>query len=121
MRPVAVARFALSILCLGAFALTGCGIVPTRQTGIVGKWRSPDGNYIVEFTPSGKCSAHTRVQGREVGGDCTYTLTKDEITLHYPNPRAGSQDQTATWQYTLAGDALTVSVFGNSVTMKRVP
>jgi len=119
MRPAAAVRFMLSILCVSAITLAGCGIIPTPQTGVVGKWRSTDGNFAVEFTPSGKCSAHLLVQGHELGGDCTYTLSKDEITLHYPSP--GSQDQTATWQYTLTGDTLTVSVFGRSVTMKRVP
>ena len=63
-----------------------------------------------------------RMQGHDVGGPCKYTVDKDAITIRYfgmgANP-AGEPDRTATWQYTLNGDTLTVSVFGNSMALKR--
>jgi hypothetical protein len=120
MRNSIVARLALAIACQGAYVLTGCGpgVTPSPQSGIVGKWHSADGSYNVEFLPTGKCSARLRMQGREVGGPCTYTFDQQDITLHYPGMQPGG-DATATWHYTLAGDVLTVSVFGNSVTLQR--
>ena len=62
-----------------------------------------------------------RMQGREVGGPCTYTVDEDKILLHYQGMGSNSQNSTATWNYKLDGDNLTVSVFGNSLALKRVP
>ncbi|MFZ0036948.1 MAG: hypothetical protein WAK91_05985 [Candidatus Acidiferrales bacterium] len=111
----------LTIILQGAFFLGGCR-PPAPQTGIEGKWRSADGSYVVEFLPTGNCSARYNLHRRELGGNCTYTVDKDEITLHYPDAVAqgGSPNATAVWHYTLAGDVLTVSVFGNSMTLQRV-
>src|SRR5260370_36193806 len=46
------------------------GLPPSPQNRIVGKWRSADGSYVVEFLPTGKCSARYRMQGRELGRPC---------------------------------------------------
>jgi len=86
------------------------------------KWRSADGSYVVEFLPNGNCSARYNLNRREVGGACTYTVDKDDITLRYPGAAAqgGAPNATAIWHYSLAGDALNVSVFGNSITLQRI-
>jgi hypothetical protein len=57
------------------------GLPPSPQNRIVGKWRNADGSYVVEFLPTGKCSARYRMQGREFGGPCTYSADKDVITI----------------------------------------
>ena len=122
MNLAAVSDPLLAIILLSAFFLAGCLAAPAPQSGIVGKWRSADGSYVVEFLPSGNCSARYNLHSREVGGACTYSVDKDEITLRYPDAAAqgGAPNATAIWHYTLAGDALNVSVFGNSMTLQRV-
>ena len=115
-----------SLLVLGVLCLNACrpaGLKPAPQNGIFGKWRSADGSYDVEFLPTGNCSARYRMQGREFGGPCTYTADKATITIHYYGPDGNPQDgpdATATWDYSLAGDVLNVSVFGNSLALQRV-
>jgi len=112
------------ILALVALCLNACNpasMLAPRPHGIEGKWRSADGSYVVEFLPTGSCSAKMRMQGREVGGPCTYTVDEDKILLHYQGMGSNSQNSTATWNYKLDGDNLTVSVFGNSLALKRVP
>jgi hypothetical protein len=37
------------------------GLPPSPQNKIVGKWRSADGSYVVEFLPTGNCSARYRM------------------------------------------------------------
>jgi hypothetical protein len=105
--------------------LVACGI-PGVTSGphnpIEGKWKNADGSYVVEFLPSGDCSAHMRMQGHDVGGPCKYDVGKDTITVHYygmgANP-GNAPDRTAAWQYTLNGDTLTVSVLGNTMALQR--
>ncbi len=115
-----------SLLVLGVLCLNACGptgLQPSPQNGIVGKWRSADGSYDVEFLANGNCSARYRMQGREFGGPCMYTANKDTITIHYYGLDAKPQNgpnATATWHYSLAGDVLNVSVFGNSMGLHRV-
>jgi hypothetical protein len=114
-----------SLLALAVLCQNGCRDtdLQTPQNGVVGKWRSADGNYVVEFLPTGNCSARYRMQGRELGGPCTYSVDKDEITIRYHGPDAHPQDggpnASARWHYSLAGDALTVSVQGNSLVLQR--
>jgi hypothetical protein len=112
---------ALAVLCQNACGPAGLQLAPPH--GIVGKWRSADGSYNVEFQANGNCSARYRMQGQEVGGPCMYTVDKDTITIRYYGPDAHLQDgpnATATWHYSLAGDVLNVSVFGNSLALQRV-
>ena len=122
MKLATVSNLLLALILQSAFFLAGCGLAPAPQSGIVGKWRSADGSYVVEFLPNGNCSARYNLHRREVGGACTYTVDKDEITLRYPDAAAqgGAPDASAIWHYSLAGDALNVSVFGNSMTLQRV-
>jgi hypothetical protein len=100
------------------------GLPPSPQNRIVGKWRSADGSYVVEFLPTGNCSARYLMQGRELGGPCTYSADKDVITIHYYGPDAHPQDgepnAAATWRYTLAGDTLNVSMPGATLALQRV-
>ena len=113
---------ALAILCQNACSSTG--LPPTPQNGIVGKWRSADGSYVVEFLSTGNCSARLRMQGREVGGPCRYSADKDTITIRYygldAHPQDGEPNTSATWHYTLAGDTLNVSIQGVSLALQRV-
>src|ERR1700683_2647447 len=120
MKLSTVSGFLLTIVSQSALFLAGCGLVPAPQSGIMGKWRDADNTYVVEFLPSGNCSAHYRMKGREVGGACTYTFDKNDITLRYPNMQAGAPNNSATGHYTLVGDVLTVTVFGNSMALQRV-
>jgi hypothetical protein len=120
MKLSTVSGFLLAIVSQSALFLAGCGLAPAPQSGITGKWKNADGIYVVEFLPSGNCSAHYRMQGREVGGACTYTVDKDDITIRYPNMQAGAPNNSATWHYSLAGDVLTVNVLGNSMSLQRV-
>ncbi len=64
----------LGLAVLGQNACGPPGAQPTAQNGIVGKWRSADGSYVVEFLPTGNCSARYRMQGRELGGPCKYSV-----------------------------------------------
>lgn len=105
--------------------LGGCsipGLVTGPHNPIEGTWKTADGSFMVEFLPTGNCSAHSRIQGHEVGGRCKYTVDKDAITIHYfgmgANP-ASEPNETATWRYTLNGDTLNVTVLGNSLTLQR--
>jgi hypothetical protein len=122
MKLATVSELLLALILQSAFFLAGCGPAPAPQSGIVGKWRSADGSYVVEFLPNGNCSARYNLNRREVGGACTYTVDKDDITLRYPGAAAqgGAPNATAIWHYSLAGDALNVSVFGNSITLQRI-
>jgi hypothetical protein len=121
MKQIKILLVALAIVSLAACGLTGLQSGP--HSGVVGKWRSADGSYVVEFLPSGECSAHYRMHGQELGGPCKYTVDTDAITIHYyglnARPLEGP-NATATWHYTLAGDTLNVSVFGNSLALQRV-
>jgi hypothetical protein len=106
--------------------VNGCGpagLRPGPQSAIAGKWRSADGSYVAEFLPTGNCTAQQRMQGRTLGGPCTYTVDQDTITIHYygpgANPQDGAPNETVTWRYSLDGDNLTVSVFAVSMTLKR--
>lgn len=116
-----------SLVALAVLAQSACrdtGSESTLQNGVVGKWRSADGNYVVEFLPTGNCSARYRMQGRDLGGPCTYSVDKDTITIRYQGPlnhlQGGGNNASATWHYSLAGDALNVSVQGNSLLLQRV-
>jgi hypothetical protein len=116
-----------SVLALAALFQTACGprsVQQGPQTGIVGKWRSPDGSYDVEFLQTGDCSARLRMHGQQVGGPCKYSVEEDTITIHYYGPDARPQEEepnnTAIWNYSLAGDVLNVSYGGNSVALQRV-
>jgi hypothetical protein len=116
-----------SLLALAVLCLNGCGpsgLRMTPQNPIVGKWRSADGSYIVEFLPTGDCSAGYRMQGREVRGPCKYTVDKDAITIHYyglnAHPQDSGPDASVIWRYSLAGDNLNVSVQGTSLALQRV-
>jgi hypothetical protein len=117
-----------SLLLLAVLCQNACGRMDLHrapQSPIVGKWRSADGSYVVEFLPSGDCSAGYRMQGREVGGPCTYTVDKDAITIHYhdslnAHPQDGARDATVIWRYSLAGDTLNVTVQGTSLALQRV-
>lgn len=120
MKLSTVSGFLLAIVSQSALFLAGCGLAPTPQSGITGKWKNAGGTYVVEFLPSGNCSAHYRMHGQELGGACTYTFDKNDITLRYPNMQAGAPNNSATWHYTLVGDVLTVTVFGNSMALQRV-
>jgi hypothetical protein len=121
-------RLALTlILAVLILAQSGCGPLggpPVAHSGIVGKWRSADGSYNVEFSPNGTCSGQIRLQGRYVGGVCTYTADQDTITIHYPDLASSPDAQrngSAVWHYSLEGDILNVTVFGNSLALQRVP
>jgi len=97
------------------------GVPPSPQNRIVGKWRSIDGSYVVEFLPTGNCSARYRMQGLELGGPCTYSADKDVITIRYFGLDAHPQaNASATWRYTLAGDTLNVSMQGATLALQRV-
>jgi hypothetical protein len=113
---------ALAVVCQNACGPTG--LQPTPQNRIVGKWRSADGSYVVEFLPTGNCSARYRMQGRELGGPCTYSADKDTITLRYygpgAHPQGGEPNASATWHYTLAGDTLNVGIQGATLALQRV-
>ena len=111
--------FFLALVVLGSNACGGpAGIQPAAQNGIVGRWRSVDGSYNVEFLANGNCTARMRLQGRDLGGPCTYTVNRDTINIRYPGIEGS--DASATWHYSLSGDTLTVAVFGNSLTLQRV-
>jgi len=120
MKSAAILLLATAILCFEGCQIPGVATGPHNP--IEGKWKSADGGFVVEFLPTGDCSAGSRIQGREVGGPCKYTVDKDAITIHYfgmgANP-SGEPNQTATWHYTLNGDTLVVSMPGNSVTLQR--
>jgi hypothetical protein len=110
-----------------ALCQTACGptgIQPRQQNGIVGKWRSADGSYVVEFLPTGACSARLVMRGRVVGGPCTYQADKETITIHYvgidTHPQSRQPVASATWQYTLNGDTLNVTVEMFSLALQRV-
>ena len=121
MKSRSLSLLALAFICLSACVLAGCPATPQAQSGIVGRWRNADGSFTVEFLPSGDCSARMRIQSREVGGPCKYTVEQDTITLHYSGINAANgPNETATWHYTLQGDSLNVSVFGNSMALQRV-
>ena len=114
-------------LLVAAACQIGCGPADLRMTPqnpIVGKWRSADGSYVVEFLPSGDCSAGMRIQGREVGGPCKYTVEKETINIRYygsaAHPQDGNPDASVIWRYSLAGDDLKVSVQGTSLALRRV-
>jgi hypothetical protein len=116
-----------SLLAFAALFQCACGpasVQKAPQNGIVGKWRSADGGYDVEFMPTGDCSARYRMHGKIVGGPCKYSVDEDTITIHYYGPDAhpqdGEPDATAIWSYTLAGDVLNVSVEGISLDLQRV-
>ena len=117
-----VSSYAVTMVGVVATLLFGCRATP--QSGITGKWRSSDGSYVVEFQPGGICSARYRLHGRDIGGPCIYTVDKDDITLHWKGPDTKSQsrgsEMSATWHYTLTGDVLNVSVFGNSLALQRL-
>ncbi len=120
MKFAALLLLASVSLSLGACQIPGVATGPHNP--IEGEWRSADGGFEVEFLPTGDCSAHSRIQGHEVGGRCKYTVDKDAITIHYfgmgANP-ASEPNETATWRYTLNGDTLNVTVLGNSLTLQR--
>jgi uncharacterized protein (DUF2147 family) len=111
-----------AVLCQNACGRMDLHLAP--QNPIVGKWRSADGSYVVEFLPTGDCSAGYRMQGREVRGPCTYTVDKDAITIHYygmnAHPQDSGPDASVIWRYSLAGDNLNVSVQGTSLALQRV-
>jgi hypothetical protein len=116
-----------SLLVLAVVCQIGCGTADLRmapQNPIVGKWRSADGSYVVEFLPTGDCSAGMRIQGREVRGPCKYTVEKDTINIRYYGSNAhlqdGNPDASVIWRYSLAGDDLNVSVQGTSLALRRV-
>ena len=116
---------AASLLALAVLGQNGCTDTGTTpQNGVVGKWRSADGSYVVEFLPTGNCSARYRMQGRELGGPCTYSVDKDEITIRYygpnTNPNDGGPNASAIWHYSLSGDGLNVSIQGTSLALQRV-
>ena len=114
-------RSILLILVFGAVCSNACapaGVQPTQQSGIVGKWRSADGSYNVEFLSNGNCTARMRLRGRDLGGPCTYTVDRDTITLHYSGIEGA--DAAATWHYSLDDNTLNVAVFGNSMVLRRV-
>jgi len=115
------------LLALVVLSQNGCrptGLQPTPQNGIVGRWRSADGSYVIEFLPTGKCSARYRMQGQQIGGPCTYSVDEEKITIHYYGPNANPQDgepnATATWHYSLSGDTLNVGIQGVSLALQRV-
>jgi hypothetical protein len=114
----------LGLAVLWQNACDTTGLPPTPQNGIVGKWRSADGSYVVEFLPTGNCFARFRMQGRELGGPCKYSADKDIITIRYYGPDARPQDgepnASATWHYTLAGDTLNVRIQGVTLALQRV-
>lgn len=113
---------ALAVICLNACGPAGLQQGP--QSGIVGKWRSADGSYVIEFLPTGNCSARMRMQGREVGGPCKYSADKDTITMRYSGqnarPQDGEPDASATWHYSLTGDTLTIGMQSISLDLHRV-
>ena len=113
---------ALAVICLNACGTAG--LEPVPQSGIVGKWRSADGSYTMEFLPTGNCSARMRIEGREVGGPCKYSADKDTITIRYYGPDARPQDgepnRSATWHYSLTGDTLTIGMQSISLDFHRV-
>jgi hypothetical protein len=117
-----------SLLALAVLCQSACGpttLRPVPQNGVVGKWRSADGGYVVEFSPTGNCSARYRMDGRELGGPCTYSVDEDTITIRYygldAHPQDGGPNASVTWHYSLTGDVLNVSVPGNSLSLQRVP
>ncbi len=122
MKAAIVSALPLAIIFQTAFLLVGCRATP--QSGIVGKWRNADDTYVVEFLPSGDCSARFHLDGRELGGPCVYSVDKDDITLRWHRPEPGTPDNaknaSVKWHYALTGDVLTTSVAGNSVTFQRV-
>jgi hypothetical protein len=117
----------ITLLAVAALVQSACGtggVPPAAKSGIVGKWRSADGSYDVEFLQTGDCSARLRMDGRQVGGPCKYSVDEDTITIRYYGPDSHPQEEepnnTATWNYSLAGDVLNVSYGGNSVALQRV-
>jgi hypothetical protein len=129
-RPLVIQKRAItSVLVLAVLCLSACGppgVGPAAShSGVVGKWRSADGSWLVEFSPAGNCTAHYRLDGRDLGGPCTYSVDPENITIHYygpgSSPAAGPPNTFTEWRYTLSGDVLTVSTFGNSLVLHRVP
>ena len=122
MRTLSAAVRELAILTLTACLLAGCGMSPLApQNPLVGRWSSQNGSYVVEFLGTGNCTATLRMDGRSMGGPCTYTSTKDTITITYPGGAAtGGQNANVVWQYSLTGDNLTISYGGVSIPLKRV-
>jgi hypothetical protein len=116
-----------SLVALAFLYQTACGpagLQPAPQNGIVGKWRSADGSYLVEFLPTGNCSARYLMHGRQLGGPCTYSVDSDNITIHYygldAHPQDGGPTDSVTWHYSLAGDVLNVSLQGVSLALQRI-
>lgn len=112
-------------LWFGLVWLDGCnpaGVAVGPQSGVVGKWQSMDGSYVAEFLPNGNCSVKMRMQGREVGGACTYTVDAEKIVLYHAGMSAaqGGGKEAATWKYTLNGETMSVAVLGTSIDLKRV-
>jgi hypothetical protein len=126
MKRAIVSDVLLAVIFLSTFPLVACK--PASQTppqsGIVGKWRNADGSYVLEFQPTGDCSARSTQSGRgTMGGPCTYSVDKDEITIswHFPDGATpnGESNTSAKWRYSLSGDTLNVAVFGNAMTLQR--
>jgi hypothetical protein len=120
MRLATLLLLAVAILCFDACRIPSVQSGP--QNPVEGKWRSTDGSFVVEFLPTGDCSAHMRMQGHDVGGPCKYTVDQSAITIHYFGMGANTANgpnQTATWNYTQSGDTMTVTVFGNSLKLQR--
>jgi hypothetical protein len=120
-------KLAIALVLAVALCQSACGptsFQPRPQNGIVGKWRSVDGSYMVEFLPTGTCSARLVMRGRVVGGPCTYETDKDTITIHYvgidTHPQSKEPVASATWHYTLNGDTLNVTVETFSLALQRV-
>ena len=122
MKLAITSLLALAVIC--QCACSSGALQPAPQSAIVGKWRSADGSYVVEFLPTGRCSAGYRMDGRNVGGPCKYSVDQDNITIRYyglgANPQTDEPTQSVEWQYTLAGDVLNVSMPGVSVALQRV-
>ena len=122
MKLAKTALLTLAVLCQIGCGTTNLHLAP--QNPIVGKWRSADGGYTVEFLPTGDCSARMRIQGREIGGPCKYTVENDTINIRYYGPGAqvpdGNLDASVKWRYSLAGDDLKVTVQGTSLALRRV-
>ena len=121
MKAAILSSLRLAIIFQIALLLAGCKVTP--QSGIVGKWRNAEGSYFVEFLPSGECSVKFFLQGHQLGGQCVYSVDKDDITIRWHRPEPGTPDNeknaSVKWHYVLTGDVLTATVSGNSVTFQR--